>query len=553
MSLDSEWKRLGGMIAGKYYTRDQWRNLPRPPAKPADFGKIHIVIGDTQVKPGVRTDHLSWIGQYIVDHFSKFPAQNVRVIHLGDHWDMPSLSSYDKGKKSMEGRRCAEDIEAGNDGFELLSKPIELVAATWKPDCHILMGNHEDRISRAIENDAQLDGLLSLGSLDTRGWKVHDYLKPVTLEGVTYSHYFYNPSSGKPYGGEIANRLKTIGHSFTMGHQQGIAYAVRAVGNVRHHGLVNGSCLTPDHRVLTADLRYIPLGDVQVGDKLTSFDEETPRDAARRGRAYKTGTVLAVKRSIAKVYAVLLSNGKVFKVTADHRWFTKCPNGKGEIYSWRTTESLRKGTRVVKLLDEWDTLMTYEAGWLAGMYDGEGCYYERETTRGRCGQLTLAQKEGPVLDRIRKSLGDLCSVEGVTDTVAKRDVAHLRVRGGMRYIAKVLGQLRPTRLLPKFKPEHIGQIKNTDTDNPSVVSISPLGEREIVQIDIDEKTMIVDGYAHHNCYLHDERYLGPQVQSYWRGIVVCHQVENGMYDPSFVSLDYLCRRYEGVTLERFLR
>ena len=50
-------------------------------------GRIHVVIGDTQVKPDVPIGHLRWIGQYIVDQFHK---QDVSIIHLGDHWDMPS-------------------------------------------------------------------------------------------------------------------------------------------------------------------------------------------------------------------------------------------------------------------------------------------------------------------------------------------------------------------------------------------------------------------------------------------------------------------------------
>jgi len=53
------------------------------------------------------------------------------------------------------------------------------------------------------------------------------------------------------------------------------------------------------------------------------------------------------------------------------------------------------------------------------------------------------------------------------------------------------------------------------------------------------------------CYLHDEDYLGPQGNAHWRGVVVLHQVEDGAADPMFVSLDYLCRRYEGVRLAKF--
>ena len=213
------------------------------------LGRVHIVIGDTQVKPGVPTAHLSWIGQYIVDKFpSAFAASDVRIIHLGDHWDMPSLSSYDVGKRAMEGRRVDQDIAAGNAGFDLLCEPLRDYNRkhrhAWWPDRHLLLGNHEDRITRACESNAQLDGILSLNSLNASqwGWKVHDFLEVVELEGISFSHYFYNPNTGRPYSGDnLHPRLKTIGCSFTMGHQQGMKYAVRPVGNRHHHGLVLGS------------------------------------------------------------------------------------------------------------------------------------------------------------------------------------------------------------------------------------------------------------------------------------------------------------------------
>jgi hypothetical protein len=221
-------------------------------------GKIHVVIGDTQVKPGVPTDHLGWIGQYIVDQFA---GKDVRVIHVGDHPDMESLSSYDKGKKQMEGRRYRADIDSANAGWDRLCKPLAKYnreqrrrrKPQWWPDRRYLRGNHDHRITRAIELDATLDGALSLDHLNMAewGWKVHEFLEPVTLDGVTYSHYFYNPNTSRPYAGEnVETRLKTIGHSFTMGHQQGVKYAIRNVGRGRHHGLVLGSTYLHDEKYL---------------------------------------------------------------------------------------------------------------------------------------------------------------------------------------------------------------------------------------------------------------------------------------------------------------
>ena len=61
-----------------------------------------LCIGDTQVKPGIDLGYLDRVGKYLVE---KEPDI---VVHLGDHWDLPSLSSYDVGKKSFEGRRYVE-------------------------------------------------------------------------------------------------------------------------------------------------------------------------------------------------------------------------------------------------------------------------------------------------------------------------------------------------------------------------------------------------------------------------------------------------------------
>lgn len=209
----------------------------------------HIVIPDTQVKPGVPTDHLTWIGTYIAEQYS---GKRVRVIHLGDHWDMPSLSHWDKGKLAIEGRRVVADIAAGNDGFAALTAPLtaNFEATGWMPeDLVFFEGNHEDRITRAVQENPQLEGFLGLDLLDVEraGWRRKPFLVPEILEGVSYAHYFYNPMTGKPYGGSnIETRLKTIGTTFTMGHQQTLMYGLRFVAGKSQHGLVAGACYLHD-------------------------------------------------------------------------------------------------------------------------------------------------------------------------------------------------------------------------------------------------------------------------------------------------------------------
>ena len=83
----------------------------------------HLVIPDTQLKPGVPTDFVKWISRYAVD---KHPDV---IVIIGDWADMPSLSSYDIGKKAFEGRSYARDIEVANDCLGMLMAPIEAEAA----------------------------------------------------------------------------------------------------------------------------------------------------------------------------------------------------------------------------------------------------------------------------------------------------------------------------------------------------------------------------------------------------------------------------------------
>jgi len=185
----------------------------------------------------VPLDHLEAAGNYIVEHRPDV------LVHIGDHWDMASLSEYDKGKRSFEGRRYKADIEAGKAGMERLLAPINAHNASrkrrglkpYKPRRVFTTGNHEQRIERVTERDAILDGTIGYKDLELAkfGWEVHGFLQPVEIDGVAYCHYFYNPNTGKPYGGRAYTKLQNIGFSFTMGHQQGREEAEKPLANGR--------------------------------------------------------------------------------------------------------------------------------------------------------------------------------------------------------------------------------------------------------------------------------------------------------------------------------
>ena len=191
---------------------------------------------------------MGWIGNYIVEK-----APDV-IVHMGDHWDMPSLSRHIEGKHELDAQDVATDFEAGNTALLALNAPLvernknrARSVPKYLPRKVMLRGNHENRIQRFLEGSGhkRFKGPVSEAQFNDKalGWEVHEFLKPVDIGGVWFAHYFYQPLSGKPYGGTCANKLKNIGHSFVMGHVQGLDVATRTLPNGQMQwGLVAGSC-----------------------------------------------------------------------------------------------------------------------------------------------------------------------------------------------------------------------------------------------------------------------------------------------------------------------
>ena len=211
----------------------------------------HIMVPDVQVTPDTPTDHLPWIGEYIVEEKPDV------VVQIGDFADLHSLSSY-SSKKESEGQRLYEDLEASRAAMSRLLQPLEdynnkrraFKERLYKPEMHLTLGNHEARLERYIEDHPELEGQLTMQAFgyEDFGWTVHPFLDVVNIDGVAYSHFFCNPNTGKPYGGEsVETRLKNIGFTFTMGHQQTLKSGQRFLSNgQRIRGLIAGSCYLHD-------------------------------------------------------------------------------------------------------------------------------------------------------------------------------------------------------------------------------------------------------------------------------------------------------------------
>lgn len=252
-SVDDGIARLRALAERKGYSPDVVSASHK--AKPVyRLGAKILVLPDVQAKPGNDFSYLGKIGQYAVD---KRPDC---IVCIGDWADMPSLSSYDRGKKSFEGRRYKADVEASHDAMEAFLMPIvehnrKAVAAgqpEYKPRMVLTLGNHEYRINRAVEDDSKLDGVLSVADLayEAYGWEVYPFLEVVEIEGIAFSHYFQTGVMGRPASSAQA-QLNKKHQSCIAGHQQGLQIATGFKANGQMiTSIIAGSCYLHDEEYL---------------------------------------------------------------------------------------------------------------------------------------------------------------------------------------------------------------------------------------------------------------------------------------------------------------
>lgn len=258
------------------------------------------------------------------------------------------------------------------------------------------------------------------------------------------------------------------------------------------------NCPTPDQRVLTEDLKWIPAGDLKVGDRLIGFDEAVP--GMRRTRRYRTATVTHAARRSALVYAVHLSDGSVVKVTGEHRWLIKPVRGpRRRHYAWTPTTDLIVGQKVQRLFHAWDVGTSRDHGYLAGFFDGEGSL-SGQTVTGTL-RVSMAQTRGPTLDYVSGLLHKLKVPFGAYPISREKDKhcvgAHLL--GRTADIARFLGEVRPQRLLSKFRSQQLGALQAWRKHDVTVTAIESLGVCEIVALSTDTHTYVLEGYGAHNC------------------------------------------------------
>lgn len=278
------------------------------------------------------------------------------------------------------------------------------------------------------------------------------------------------------------------------------------------YGVPVGYCVVPETRVLDTNLRWRRAGDLSVGDEIVAFDEHISADAKMR-----RAVVTANRETVLPCMAIETDRGSI-TASHDHRFVVSrfvpyrnpATGSRGGAWRslWVRAEEIRAGDRVRHFVTPWTEEQSYDAGWLAGMFDGEGWLggSSRKPRPRDSGQhhryAALAQNPGPVLESVVALLSDRGfrvrprrqQPDPARPSYNCREIAI----GGRRETLRLLGTIRPQRLLAKSSSIWEGT-RTWSTDSfAAVLSVAHVGPRSVAAVTTSTGTLITEGFLSHN-------------------------------------------------------
>jgi hypothetical protein len=259
-------------------------------------------------------------------------------------------------------------------------------------------------------------------------------------------------------------------------------------------------CVTPHTKILTADLLYVPAGNLAVGQRLLAFDDTHPD--GRRGRQWGESFVLSNTIGRKECTRLTFDDGSALVCSSDHPLLRYSGNRAAR---WKKAIKLRPfRDYIARLLPYWEPSPDRWAGYLAGIWDGEGHLSQRLNEWRSGGEmphisLGMSQVENSVLMETLRLLTDHgydTSLYRSTKTQpSHQDKIQVLIskRGDM---LRFLGECRPTRILSKLDINMLGSIRPAIPI--MVVGNEYLGMMEVSILSTSTKTYVSNGIASHN-------------------------------------------------------
>lgn len=243
-------------------------------------------------------------------------------------------------------------------------------------------------------------------------------------------------------------------------------------------------CLIPSTKVLMANLTWQEIGALRVGDKLVGIDEYPLLQGRGAKRKLRLSSVISTTNVASVAYTIEFDNGSVIIAGEEHPWLrtNRAPKWQDQVRTdWVRTKDLKPGNLIKFLGEPWPVDGSREAGYLAGLLDGEGSLTEFI--------LSFVQRPGLVADEFIRVITKL------DHPFCQKTYKDTYYRMYKLYdILRLLGSVRPTRLLHKL----VWDNKEPKTASVAVKSIYRIGSMSMVDIQTTTRTFIAEGFFTHN-------------------------------------------------------
>jgi hypothetical protein len=256
-------------------------------------------------------------------------------------------------------------------------------------------------------------------------------------------------------------------------------------------------CVSVNTPILCADLTWRAAGDLKPGIELIGIDEESPSDGTKRGRRFRRSTVTSNVIKEDSLVLVKTPKGEV-QCNKNHPWLVLRHKMRGD-WEWVSTIDLKQGDTVKYIVKPWLVDPSWEAGWLAGIYDGEGCMSFKKDGSV---QLSIGQRESETAERINKILtektnGDSFGRYKVKRRLPWKPFAHFII-GNRASVLRMIGSIRPPRLLVNSDKIWENNPISGNYKDTTILSVEDIGRGMIASLSTSTKTYIANGFAMHN-------------------------------------------------------
>lgn len=275
------------------------------------------------------------------------------------------------------------------------------------------------------------------------------------------------------------------------------------------------NCVTPETKVLTHDLQWIPAGELESGDMLIGVEENMTNEYSRH---FSVGEATVHGRKVDDLYEVKTEDGRIVRCNGEHKWLVKKSGSKGT--EWVSTLDIHKeindkqrrhrNWRIMSVCHNWEEDKSRSGGYVAGLLDADGSLGSTQLL------VLFAQQENTVLSLFRQEMQSRgfqigtspCRTDKtLSESTSKKQVYSVRILGGFAEQLRLLGTIRPARLLERWLNLWDLQTRRLEgrgsgSGSPAkLVSVTSIGKGEIVLLGTSCRTYIAEGLICHNTVL----------------------------------------------------